>query len=134
MNLFQSPHAQSTSVYPETVVDALERWDQGLPLFVVEMGGLGPGYEQCIQCVMFEILRAFPTFEHLVTNETQWSPEVDRVIADLERANDLGLSGAQAEAAKSAAAMYLKQGYRQALEMAPEDRRIQVSRHWPRVV
>lgn len=42
---------------PETAADALARWDEGDTVFTVEMGGFGPGYEQAIQLLVFEMIR-----------------------------------------------------------------------------
>ena len=44
---------------PKTASEALARWDAGGSVFTLEMGGLGPGYEQVIHIVVFELIRAF---------------------------------------------------------------------------
>ena len=38
--------------------DALAAWDRGETVWACDMGGMGPGYEQCIQIMGFEMLRA----------------------------------------------------------------------------
>jgi hypothetical protein len=43
--------------YGADVTDWLRRWDEGKTCWSIEMGGLGPGYEQCIHITMAEILR-----------------------------------------------------------------------------
>ncbi|KKK93920.1 hypothetical protein LCGC14_2688070 [marine sediment metagenome] len=40
---------EKLQLHPKTLDEAIERWDAGRSLFSVEMGGLGPGYEQAIQ-------------------------------------------------------------------------------------
>ena len=42
---------------PKTVKEALVQWDNGGTLWTVEMGGLGPGYEQAIQIGTIELCR-----------------------------------------------------------------------------
>ena len=46
-------------LYPKTNKEALERWDKGDSLFTISMGGMGPGYEQCIHIVAMETIREF---------------------------------------------------------------------------
>src|SRR5688572_10010547 len=46
-------------LYPKAACTALERWDAGQTVFTIELGGLGPGYEQCIHIAAFEAIRAF---------------------------------------------------------------------------
>jgi hypothetical protein len=96
------------------------------------MGGLGPGYEQAIQILVFEILR-----EHLRTKKPLPTPQsanangwMDNVI---HRINEQlgGFSGAQVGAAKNLAYHYLKDGYAKSLEKC-KDRTIQVSRFFPK--
>ena len=40
-----------------TVKDLLDTWDSGSTIWSVEMGGIGPGYEQAIQVLMVELCR-----------------------------------------------------------------------------
>jgi hypothetical protein len=44
-------------LYGRDAKEWLERWDAGRSVFSVEMGGLGPGYEQAIQVTVAEIVR-----------------------------------------------------------------------------
>lgn len=125
------PDAAEHSVIPETVDEALERWDDGRPVFTVEMGGLGPGYEQVIHIAVFELLRRkkdedVPDPED--AEEDDWGHDE---LHEIDREKELGLSGAQAGAARFLAYRYLHEGYGEALEQVPEDRMIQVSKSTP---
>ena len=44
-------------VDPKTALEALAKWDAGEIVHTVEIGGMGPGYEQCIHISVFEIIR-----------------------------------------------------------------------------
>src|SRR3990172_3354015 len=44
-------------LYGADAADWLKRWDEGRGVWSIEMGGLGPGYEQCIHITCAEILR-----------------------------------------------------------------------------
>lgn len=121
-------------LYPETAKDALVKWDKGESVFTVEMGGLGPGYEQCIHIVCFEIIRQADaiTLEKLKKDNRKLNDYLDKIIFASEKCKELGLSGAQAGAAKNLACHYILKGYRVSLE-EPEiqDRLIQVSKNFP---
>lgn len=127
--------------------ELLVAWDNGESVFTVEMGGLGPGYEQAIHIVAFETLRYMlgnsPDWQQVEADQAedkQWPDrywdryrdELDKVLfADGSPCKGLGLSGAQVSAATNIACMYLRQGYQDGLASAPEDRRIQVSKNFP---
>lgn len=99
----------SETMYPSSVKDAVERWDRDETVWSVEMGGLGPGYEQAIQIAMMEILRAVSKLPELPA----W--EEYRKVADkaLHEADDAlgGLSGAMAGAATQLAWQFAKRGW-----------------------
>ena len=126
---------------PETPAEALARWDSGEPVSTVEMGGLGPGYEQCIHILTFELIRALLAAGWVTPNpypsektekdkiRAAWDAIVEPVIARLDRDN--GFSGAQVGAAQNLAAKVLNQGWRAAVESAGTDRAIMVSRSFP---
>lgn len=114
---------------PETVREALRLWDDGLSVFSVEMGGLGPGYEMAIQGLAFELMR--------VWQAVSWSDDeaqlkevkgmAEPVISECDKKPWGGFSGAQVGAAKSLAANVCRRGYRAALrEEVVKDRLIQV--------
>src|SRR2546425_352652 len=54
------PEEQNSIDYTGPAKDAreqLRRWDTGETIWSIEMGGLGPGYEQAIQTLAIEIVR-----------------------------------------------------------------------------
>jgi hypothetical protein len=116
---------------PETAADALNLWDNGSPVTTVEMGGIGPGYEQCIQVLAFETIRAlkgkkFPDDKKAIND--MFDAETHRI----DREFNLGLSGAQTGAGKNLAYIMLRDGWRNGLNSAGSDRWIIVSKHWPK--
>ena len=112
---------------PETAALALERWDAGKILWSVSLGGLGPGYEQTIQCAVFEIIRDFgAVFPPEIKDEADWGrATIDRV------GSELGMSGAQAGAARNFAYHVLRDGWKTTVDSFEESRRIQISSFWP---
>lgn len=120
-----------------TCADALARWDAGDSIWSCELGGLGPGYEQCIHLMGMEMLRAMCTRE-----APDWTNADERAAfaANIENdpavskiVSDLGPSGAQHGAAMNIAFVFYRNGYAKGMDMVPEDRRIQVSRTFPSV-
>lgn len=103
-----------------TAQEVLDRWDRGDTVWSVEMGGLGPGYEQRIQITAFEILR-----ELLDRMRDDVQAAQSKAVARLDR---LGLSGTQTGAATDLAEAIYRCGYREVLESVPGDRLIQVKR------
>lgn len=110
-----------------TAKEMLARWDAGDTVWTVEMGGLGPGYEQAIHIFCFDIIRELvdspmPSED---ADVTKWlNDAADKVC------KGKGYSGAQAGAAMSLAYKYLKRGSA-ILATAPKDRLIQVSKEFP---
>ncbi len=115
--------------------EQLRRWDAGESIWSVEMGGLGPGYEQAIQTLAIEIVRD-NLGKPLPTQET-WNNWGDSTITRIDyqlpdgKWSCGGFSGAQVGAAKGIALRWLRDGPQQAHDSAPADRRIQVSKFWP---
>jgi hypothetical protein len=109
-------------------------WDSGKSVFTVEMGGLGPGYEQAIQVVAFELMRDLRGCDF-----TDESPENRAAIlakrdATVSRVDEKlgGLSGAMVGAATGLAFNVIRRGYRTALrDPKVSDRVIQVSKNFP---
>jgi hypothetical protein len=111
-------------------------WDKGEIITTLEMGGLGPGYEQAIQILVIELVREYldkqiPGPDVAVAD---WGDEVVRRID-----KDCGVfSGAQVGAAKWLAYQYLTkrpEGFFAWLkEQNPEraEQTTMVSRHWPK--
>jgi hypothetical protein len=128
---------------PEHAVDALKRWDEGEDLLAVRLGGIGPGYEQAIWVLVFELLReilhGFP--RGIDPFVDPGSEKVDReVLSDLAsriegEGEELGFSGAQVGMAWAFAYRVAVYGWREQVDLLADDgdRTIVVSRRWPRV-
>ena len=123
-----------------TNADVLAEWDRNGSVWSCELGGLGPGYEQCIQIMGFEMLRAMEAdpYDYVANegNEDAWRAYSKRIESEptvkaiIEK---LGPSGAQFGAAMNIASVFAKNGYAKGMEMVPEDRRIQVSKNFPSI-
>lgn len=125
-------------MYGRDAEDWLARWDSGRTCWTIEMGGLGPGYEQCIHIVCAETLRYWlatsVTEENFIEGKWQALTERTREHSFANKiVNDLGLSGAQYGAGVSIAAHIFRKGPR-AIMKDPEvkDRKIQVSKNFPK--
>ena len=128
------------SRFTGTVSDILREWDAGNSVWSVEMGGLGPGYEQAIQVTIIEFVRAGIDFkfsdtsgeDRVEVDEKDWKRFDTVCTATLKNIDDKlgGLSGAQYGAAKSVAWKFLKFGYADTMNTAPDDRLIQISNRW----
>jgi len=120
--------------HPQTAAEALERWDEGQNVFTIEMGGLGPGYEQAIQVLVFEMIR-----DNLNTRLPRQSDPNFKAFSDsfgdstVHRINEKmgGYTGAMVGAAKCLAYLALRDGWEKMLNSAPKDRHIQVSNYIP---
>jgi hypothetical protein len=118
--------------------DWLKRWDEGRSVWSIEMGGLGPGYEQCIQITCAEIIRNMLTqgydFSKWDTGYS-WKKDLEQIREagfKNPKIKALGLSGAQWGAAMNLAAMFYRRGPRAVMsDERVKDRRIQVSRTFP---
>lgn len=129
---------QALALYGSSAADWLARWDRGDIVWTIEMGGLGPGYEQCIHITSAEIVRWFIAQN---ADTVLWDdPDAARPIFDrmekdvfqVEAVKKLGLSGAQWGAAQNIAAMLYRQGPHKVMtDERVKDRHIQVSRSFP---
>lgn len=126
---------QAIQLYGKDAAEWLARWDRGDGVWSVEMGGLGPGYEQCIQIVAAEVVRHCLAAKY---DATRWeAPEnwkadrdaMDKAVSPVVAG--MGLSGAQWGAGLQLGARLYRDGPRGVHDSAPEERRIQVSRAWP---
>lgn len=124
--------------YGADAKDWLERWDAGKTVWSIEMGGLGPGYEQAIQMAAAELLRFVIEKNYdrdaLADGET-WA-EIRDEIQNASFANpvidSLGLSGAQFGAALNVAMNLYRHGPRFVMnDERVKDRHIQVSKNFP---
>jgi len=124
---------QEISLYGADATEWLNRWDGGQSVWSIEMGGLGPGYEQCIQITAAEILRWYLANKPDLSQEDKWKEirdEMDTAVSPTVR--PLGLSGAQWGAAVNIATMIYRHGPRVVMtDERVKDRRIQVERAFP---
>lgn len=129
---------QEIDLYGSNATDWLKRWDENESVWSIEMGGIGPSYEQCIQIAAAEILR------HLLDkkyNLKTWGDlavfkEDQKKIETAAFANTrislLGLSGAQFVAAMQLAHQFYSRGPRAIMkDDGLKSRRIQVQRFFP---
>lgn len=125
-------------LYGADIEEWLRRWDEGRSVWSVEMGGLGPGYEQCIQITAAEVMRHLVSVQYDVA---QWNDKSgwDRDLKEIETMSHenaiiktLGLSGAQWGAAMNLALQFYRRGPRATLtDDRVKDRLIQVQRTFP---
>lgn len=116
--------------------DAAKAWLANEHVWSVEMGGLGPGYEQCIQTIIFEILSRWegkdPKWEiaeYTKEYPADFEAHAEKVIGELDK--KFGFSGAQVGCGKNVAFQFMHHGYETMMNKAPEDRKIQVMRKFP---
>lgn len=115
----------------KTVSEFLEDWDDGKPVVVVSMGGMGDLYEHCIWCMAVEMIRAikdmhidWPSMDGKDGQEN-WKGLKNIMEAGASNAiQRLQPSSAQVGAAFNISAVIVRNGYGRALEMAGEDRLI----------
>lgn len=124
----------------ETVDEMLAAWDRGDTIWTIEMGGLGPGYEQAIQVAAVEFARESRAFQRTEDEKADWERFGEVCDAVLHRIDaDLGgLTGAMYGAAKQIAWQWCCGGgpeafLRKAREQGLEDRIIQCSKDFPKV-
>lgn len=121
--------------YGKDCEDLLARWDGGGGVWSIEMGGIGPGYEQCIHLTAFEMLRRLlqtkPDAE-MWEEPTIWKATLDDLTEHVTPVvRPLGLSGAQWGAGVSLATMFYRHGPIEAIKKANSDRHLQVSKNFP---
>jgi hypothetical protein len=131
-----SSRAES-DLFGESAEEWLRRWDAGDNVWSIEMGGLGPGYEQTIQVTAAEILRWLltvkPHADRLVDDWPALHEEIRHEVLPTKAIRALGLSANQWAAAVSLA-IYLYKNGPVAMMAAPQAkyRHIQVNRNFPR--
>lgn len=115
----------------------LRQWDNGELVWTIEMGGLGPSYEQCIQMTTAEMLRWFieqNSNVKLLKKEKYWKEQrdkMDKTIFETQSIKDLGLSGSQYAAALSLASVIYMRGTSAFKDNEVKNRRIQASKKFP---
>lgn len=120
-----------------TAIQALEKWDAGQPIWTIELGGMGPGYEQCIQVAAMEVLRDAIKDAIDPEDEKVFYTRAEKTISYHDEALG-GMSGAQAGSAMGLAYRAYRMGWSEMLldaqkqEGFKQDRFILISKHWPR--
>ena len=106
-------HEDAQQMYGLDAAEWLARWDNGDTVYTVEMGGIGPGYEQCIQIAAAEIIRVFisENMDHRTWGHAEeWERDRDHVNDAIHKTegvvSKLGLSGSQWGAAMSLATQF----------------------------
>lgn len=114
-------------LYGTDATEWLRRWDEGKSVWSIEMGGIGPGYEQAIQITAVEFLR------HMLKNELK--PEfikTTQFIKSRPILSKLGLSGAQVNSAYYLAKEFYVNGPRAVLvDSRLKTRHILTSKNFP---
>lgn len=134
------PKSENLSRYPETAKDALDVFEHGELIHVVELGGLGPGYELCIWAGIFRMIKKYHKEDvsswvegnAWKKSKTPYHDVVDDKLMAVSK--DLELSGAQAGQIKNTTYQLLKYGWRKMMEGAPRERIIMLSKsdmRWP---
>lgn len=125
-------------MYGADAADWLRRWDKGDTVWSIEMGGLGPGYEQCIHITCAEILRNMLDRKYDVAkweDPDTWKKdraEIEKMGFDNPTIKSLKLSGAQWGASLNLAGHFYRKGPRAVMtDPQVKDRHIQVSRTFP---
>lgn len=124
--------------FGESCQDWLDRWDAGKNVWSVEMGGLGPGYEQAIQITAAEILRKLlsygPDFKFDESIKTlEWRDQFESELLKDKVIDSLGgISGTQFGAARNIAFVLFRHGPAEALSKDEvKGRLIQVNKDFP---
>ena len=118
----------------KTAKEMVKAFDDGEAVTTVEMGGLGPGYEQAIQLFAIELMRKFADVEP----DKLWKSISDGALGVASNeCKGLGLSGAQGGAAINLVYHFIKDGPELAIQKLresgkrSEDDFILVSKHFP---
>jgi hypothetical protein len=127
---------QDVQNYGADAAEYVRRWDEQGRVWSIEMGGLGPGYEQALQLAMVEVLRHLvatkPDSSVWAVSSDAWRAQIDSMHEPMMPILDpLGLSGAQWGAACALAGKIYADGPIAVLKAAKPDRKIQVSRRFP---
>jgi hypothetical protein len=112
--------------------EAKKRWQSGDSIQTASLGGISPGYEQCIQILLWELVTQWDGKMPPPENKTypkKFDRFADKIISELDK--KFGFSGAQVGAAKSTAYQFLHYGYEEMMAKLPDDRWIFVSKKFP---
>lgn len=130
---------QDIVMYGENAQDWLNRWDADQDVWSIEMGGLGPGYEQAIQIAAAELLRFMlaknydADFWEDKEIAKKHGDEIRAASYENEAIKKLGLSGAQFGAAMNLASCLYRNGPIAVMkDKQVKDRHIQVRKNFPK--
>jgi len=107
--------------------EVVKKWKSGDTIWSVELGGLGPGYEQALQNFLFDL------FAYLVkskiplkslSNDKKYSKRYEDICDKIAKGREL--TGAMVGSARATAYQFYKYGYAERMKTAPDDRMIQV--------
>ncbi len=126
--------------YGKDAAEWLRRWDEGKTVWTISMGGLGPGYEQCIAILTAEIIRIYLGMnldcEVVADDEREWErirEERDKILFSNKAISDLGVSGAQVGAAANIAGHLYRRGPVEVMnDPRVKDRHIQITKEFPK--
>lgn len=107
------------------IQQALEDWDNGLPVQTISMGGMGDSYEAAIHTCVFDMIRGLKDKELPSTDDQELLQDTLRACVD--HSADYGYSGAQVGAATQVAYKALSMGWPDMIASIPEDRLIEVT-------
>jgi hypothetical protein len=120
-----------TGDIPKTWEDALAAWDACEPVFTIELGGLGPSYEQAMHIAIFETLRLIGNMSPEALKRDTRLVVIDKAVANAEKERHLQLTMGQAGQVRTFVHGVLMQGWQNYVTKYETDRRIQVCRWWP---
>ena len=116
----------------ETAQEWIEAWDRGEIVWTVEMGGIGPGYEQALQECAVELVRGFLLLEDWDWEDYDWDELKEhrqQIFRDKINPTNPGLSGAQVGAATHIAVHFCRCGPNKALNWeTAKDRKIMIQK------
>lgn len=122
--------------YGKGASEWLRRWDANEGVWSIEMGGLGPGYEQVIHIAAAEMLRAlFTITANGEVNIDEQLPAVNKQVDDMVHPilSNLGMSGWQFGAAKNLAFTIFRRWPECMEDEKVKDRHIQVNKSFPQL-
>ena len=123
--------------YGADAAEWLRRWDEGRSVWSIEMGGMGPGYEQAIQVVAAEVVRHLLDKKYDLSDDAKWPEQREAIehfgLNDSETIKKLGgITGAMWGAGCNLALQIYRQGPTKVMTDARvRDRHIQVNRKFP---
>lgn len=138
------PEEEKKKFYPQTIDEVLSKWDDGKSVVSIEMGGIGPSYEQAIQIIAMELIRCIisrPEIRKLMERQEVLTDDhrdvLNRFMEEethrIDREKELeGITGAMTAAGQNIAFMFTHRGPAVAILEAPPERRIQISKMWPK--